>query len=148
MAYKGKFHPKNPGKYRGNHTNIIYRSLWELRFMRYLDTHKDVIEWSSEEIIIPYISPIDNKYHRYFPDFYVKMIDQSGQINNMLIEIKPLNQVKEPVNKAGKVTRRYLNEVFTYGVNQAKWKAAQEFCSKKNWQFKVLTEKELGVGKG
>ena len=54
MAYKGKFHPKNPGKYRGNTSNIIYRSMWELRFMRYLDSHPHVIEWASEEIIIPY----------------------------------------------------------------------------------------------
>jgi hypothetical protein len=148
MAYKGRFKPHNPQKYKGNPTNIIYRSLWELRFMRYLDQHNDVIEWSSEEIIIPYKSPIDNRYHRYFPDFYVKMKDQNNQINTMLVEIKPRNQVKEPVKKDGKVTKRYLNEVFTFGINSAKWKAAEEFCKQRSWQFKILTENELGVGKG
>jgi hypothetical protein len=148
MAYKGRFKPHNPQKYRGNPTNIIYRSLWELRFMRYLDSHSDVIEWSSEEIIIPYISPVDNRYHRYFPDFYVKMKDQNNQINTMLIEIKPKSQVKAPVNKSDKVTKRFLNEVFTYGINTAKWKAAEEYCQNRRWQFKILTEHELGVGKG
>lgn len=146
MAYKGKFRPKNPEKYRGNPTNIIYRSLWELRFMRYLDSHPSIIQWASEEVIIPYISPLDNKIHRYFPDFWIKTKGVDGAINTLLVEIKPSKQTKAPV-KPEKVGRRYINEVRTYGVNTAKWKAAQAFCEDRKWQFKVLTEKELGLDK-
>jgi hypothetical protein len=146
MAYKGKFRPKYPEKYRGNPTNIIYRSLWELRFMRHLDQHPGVIQWASEEVIIPYVSPLDNKIHRYFPDFWVKTKGSDGQINTLLIEIKPLKQTKAPI-KPDKVSRRYISEVRTYGVNTAKWKAAIQFCEDRKWQFKVLTEKELGLDK-
>jgi len=146
MAYKGKFHPKYPQKYKGDPTNIIYRSLWEMRFMRYLDQHPSVMLWASEEVIIPYISPVDKKVHRYFPDFWVRMKAQDGTINNVLIEIKPHQQTKIPV-KPQKLTRKFINEARTYSVNQAKWKAAEEFCRDRNWQFKVLTEKELGLDK-
>jgi hypothetical protein len=144
MAYKGRFRPKYPEKYKGNPTNIIYRSLWEVKLMRYLDQHPNVVRWSSEEIIIPYRSPIDNKIHRYFPDFYVQIKGADGTINTMLIEVKPAAQSKPP-EKQDKVTRKYLKEVITWGVNQAKWKAAQEFCADRKWQFKIMTEKELGI---
>lgn len=147
MAYKGRFRPKNVQKYKGDPNNIIYRSLWELRFMRYLDSHPSILEWASEEIAIPYYSPVDKKMHRYFPDFWVKSVSSDNQINTMLIEIKPDKQTKQP-EKQDKITRRYISELKTFGVNTAKWKAAREFCEDKRWQFKVLTEKELGIGKG
>ena len=146
MAYKGKFKPKNPEKYKGDPTNIIYRSLWEMRFMRYLDQHQDIINWASEEVIIPYISPVDKRVHRYFPDFWVKMRSYDGAINTMIIEIKPSKETKIP-KKPEKLTRRFINEARTYSVNTAKWKAAEQFCNDRNWQFKVLTEKELGLDK-
>jgi hypothetical protein len=146
MAYKGKFKPKYPEKYKGDPTNIIYRSLWEMRFMRYLDSHPSVLNWASEEIIIPYYSPVDKKMHRYFPDFWVRMKSADGTINTTIIEIKPSSQTKLP-KKQDKVTRRYINELKTYGVNDAKWKAAEQYCAERNWQFKVLTEKELGLDK-
>lgn len=144
MSYKGKFKPKYPEKYAGDPTNIIYRSLWELRLMRYFDQSTSVIKWGSEEVIIPYRSPVDNRIHRYFPDFIVKTKDLNGTINTTIIEVKPLAQTKEPV-KQEKRTRRYIKEVFTWGINQAKWKAAEEFCKDRNWQFKIMTEKEIGV---
>ena len=146
MAYKGKFKPKNPEKYKGDPTNIIYRSLWEMRFMRYLDQHQDILNWASEEVIIPYISPVDKRVHRYFPDFWVKMRSYDGAINTMIIEIKPSKETKIP-KKPEKLTRRFINEARTYSVNTAKWKAAEQFCNDRNWQFKVLTEKELGLDK-
>lgn len=114
--------------------------------MRYLDSHPNVIQWSSEEIIIPYVSPMDNRIHRYFPDFWIKIRDKDGNINTMLVEIKPMSQVREPVVQK-KMTKRYLTEVKTYAVNSAKWKAANEFCSDRKWIFKIMTEKDLGVGK-
>ena len=96
MSYKGKFRPKNRKKYKGNSSDIVYRSLWELKFMNYCDNNKNIITWSSEEIIIPYRSPIDNRPHRYFPDFYVKYKDVRGKILEKLIEVKPAKEVKEP----------------------------------------------------
>jgi hypothetical protein len=144
MAYKGPFRPKNPQKYKGDPTKIIYRSLWELRMMRYFDSTDAVLEWSSEEVIIPYRSPKDRKLHRYFPDFVVKLKEANGNINILMIEVKPLVQTKEPINNS-KHPRRYLKEVMTYGINLAKWKAAQEFCADRGWQFKIFTEKEIGV---
>ena len=126
MAYKGKYRPTHPSKYRGNPTNIIYRSLWELKFMKYCDSNSNILEWGSEEVIVPYRSPIDNRYHRYFPDFYIKVKENTGTIKRMIIEIKPQKQCIEP-----KV--------------QAKWEAAKEFCEDRKWEFKVLTENELGI---
>ena len=114
--------------------------------MRYLDSHPGIIQWSSEEVIIPYVSPMDNKIHRYFPDFWVKLKDSNSKINTMLVEIKPAREVSPPIIKE-KVTRQYAREVMTYGINSAKWKAAERFCKDRSWQFKILTEKELGIGK-
>jgi len=141
MAYSGKFRPSFPKKYKGDPTNIIYRSLWELKFMKYCDLNENILQWASEEIIIPYVSPVDGRYHRYFPDFYVRATSNSG-IKNYIIEIKPLRQVEEPkVQK--KKTKKYINEVVTYAVNQAKWDAAKNYCADRRWEFKVLTEKDL-----
>ena len=128
MAYSGRFLPKNPQKYRGNPTNIIYRSTWERRVMNWLDTTENIVEWGSEELIIPYRSPTDGKIHRYFPDFYVKVRQKDATIRVMILEIKPHKQTIEPVKKS-RVTKQYIQEVVTYGTNQAKWKAATEFCA-------------------
>tara|TARA_B100000927_G_scaffold285213_1_gene275029 strand:- start:3291 stop:3725 length:435 start_codon:yes stop_codon:yes gene_type:complete len=144
MPYKGKFRPSEPKKYKGDPTNIVYRSLWELKFMRYCDSNKRIVKWSSEEIVIPYKSPIDNRLHRYFPDFYIKYKDVTGKIIEKVVEIKPASQVKEPKKQKTR-TKKYVNEVVTYAKNQAKWVAAEEFCKDRRWQFQILTEKELGI---
>ena len=144
MAYKGKYTPKNPQKYRGDPSNIIYRSTWECRVMSWLDSNESVIEWGSEEFSIPYISPVDGRVHRYFPDFYVKVKQKDDTIQSMVIEVKPHRQTLEPAKKT-RVTKQYITEVVTYGVNQAKWKAAKEFCEDRAWKFKVLTEYDLGI---
>jgi len=144
MSYKGFFKPKNPAKYKGNPSNVIYRSGWELKLMVHLDSHPDVIQWSSEEFCIPYKSPVDGKIHRYFPDFFVKKKNPEGIVESLVIEVKPLKQVLAPQVQS-KATRKYLNEVKTYGINSAKWKAAKEFCELKKWKFVIMTEKELGI---
>lgn len=143
MAFKqGLFHPKNPKKYMGDSTNIVYRSGWEKRVMQYLDENINVIRWASEEIIIPYISPIDNRPHRYYPDFYVEATAKDGTTKKMLLEVKPKAQ-SVPPKPQNRKTKRYLSEVMTYGINQAKWTAAKDFCIDKGWEFKVITESEL-----
>ena len=143
MSYKGTFKPKNPTKYNGNANNVVYRSLWELRVMKYLDDHPEVIWWASEELIIPYFSPIDNKKHRYFPDFVAKMKRKDGTVMTYVIEVKPEIQTKKPVQK--RQTKKYIQESMTYIVNQCKWKAATEFCKDHGWEFKIITEKDLGI---
>jgi len=146
MSYKGRYRPSNPKKYRGDSSNIIYRSLWERKFMVYCDNHSKILEWGSEEIALPYRSPIDNKIHRYYPDFYIKVRETNGKIKRYIIEIKPKKQTVEPKVKKRK-TKGYIYEVYEYARNQAKWKAAQEFCKDRMWEFKVLTEDELGIKK-
>lgn len=142
-AYKqGFFKPKYPDKYAGDASNIVYRSGWEKRVMQSLDENTAVIKWSSEEIVIPYISPIDNRPHRYFVDFYVEAKAQDGSIKKMILEVKPAAQTQPP-KTAKRQTKRYISEVMTYGVNQAKWEAAKSFCDKQGWEFKILTEHEL-----
>jgi hypothetical protein len=141
---KGKYTPKNIHKYRGNYKNIIYRSSWELKFMKYCDERSNILEWGSEEIVIPYRSPLDNKIHRYFVDFYVKIQDANGNTSKYLIEIKPSKQTVPP-KKPKRQTKGYIYEVTEYVKNQAKWKAATEFCEDRMWKFKILTESELKV---
>ena len=144
MSYKGKYYPSYPKKYKGDPTNIIYRSLWERKFMVYCDKNERILEWGSEEIVLPYISPIDNKVHRYFPDFYIKVQENTGRIKRYLIEVKPLKQTMKP-KKPKRQTKNYLREVYEYAKNQAKWKAATEYCEDRMWEFKVMTENELGI---
>jgi len=135
---KGKFKPKNPEKYKGDPTSIIWRSRWELKVMSNLDLSEEVEKWSSEEIIIPYVDPVSGKRRRYFPDFWVKYKNGKQE----LIEIKPKYQVNQPEVKK-KATKKYVRDVLTWGNNQAKWTAAQEWCRKNNHDWKILTEDEL-----
>lgn len=144
MSYKGIFKPSYPKKYIGDYNNIIYRSLWERKFMVYCDSNENILKWSSEEIWIPYISPLDNRVHKYFPDFYIKYQDTSGNIKENLIEIKPKRQVNGP-NLNKKMTKKQITEVTEFAKNQAKWKAAEEFCKDRRWNFQILTEDNLGV---
>lgn len=142
MAYKGKYKIKKLEKYKGDPTSVIYRSLWERKFMKYCEDNPNVLQWSSEEIVIPYRSPIDKKVHRYFPDFWIRVKNAKGVTESILIEIKPKKQTAPP-KKTKRVTKRYISEVYTYGVNEAKWKAAQEFCKDRGWKFEIITEDHL-----
>jgi hypothetical protein len=144
MAYQGIFRPKNPQKYIGDSNNIVYRSSWECRVMNWFDQNDDIISWASEELIVPYKSPIDNRFHRYFPDFIVKVKTRDGTMKTLMIEVKPKKQTVPPEPRK-RVTKQYITEVTTYGVNQAKWKAAQEYCLDRGWEFKIMTEEHLGL---
>ncbi len=142
MAYKGKYIPTNPHKYIGNQQNVIYRSLWERRFMVYCDTTDKVIKWASEEVTVKYISPLDRKWHKYYPDFYVELSNQKGITKEYLIEIKPKKQLKKPKQPSRK-SKSFLWESREYVKNMSKWEAAKRFCDHKGWEFKVLTEDHL-----
>ena len=98
MSYKGWFKPKNPNKYKGDANNIVYRSSWELRVMKYLDDHPSVLWWVSEELPIPYKSPIDQKVHRYFPDFIVRLKQADNKEITVVLEVKPYKQTQKPTH--------------------------------------------------
>lgn len=144
MSYKGKYKLKNPQKYKGDPTNVVFRSLWERKYMKYLDSNNHILEWSSEEIFIWYKSPIDNRPHRYFPDFYVKEQKQDGSIEKYLVEIKPKKQLSPP-KEPKRRTQAYLNEMMEYAKNQSKWEYAREWCEDRKYGFKILTEVELNI---
>ena len=141
---QSKYKPTYPQKYKGDPTNIICRSSWERKFCIYCDRNENILEWGSEEIVMPYRSPVDGRVHRYFPDFYIKVKESTGRIKKMIIEIKPKRQCSPPA-KPKKQTKGYLREAFEYAKNQAKWEAASEWCKDRGYIFKVFTEKELGI---
>jgi len=126
----------------GDPTKITYRSLWERKCMLIFDENPNVTKWASEELAIPYMSPVDRKKHKYYPDFIVEMKNKEGVVETLMIEVKPKKQT-EPPKKPKRQTKRFLNEAKTYLTNQAKWDAANAFCERKGWRFKILTEKEI-----
>ena len=140
MFHKRKYTPVFPEKYVGDSTNIIMRSSWETRFASWCDKNPSVLKWSSEETIVPYRCPTDNKIHRYFVDFKITL--STGK--TYIVEVKPASQTQPPIYP-GKRTQRYLVESMTFMKNQAKWKAAEEFAKDRGWEFKIITEKELGL---
>lgn len=143
MAYSGRYRVKNPEKYKGNYEKVYYRSSWELKFMVYCDNNSAVLEWGSEEVIIPYISPLDGRRHRYFPDFYIKVKQKDGSTKKIIIEVKPKHQTQPPKPQQRK-TKKFINEVRTWGVNEAKFKAAQSWTKDRGMEFMILTEDHLG----
>jgi hypothetical protein len=144
MFHKRKFTPTNPQKYSGDPTNIIMRSSWETKFANWCDVNPSIINWVSEETIIPYRCGTDNKIHRYFVDFKIQVKETTGKIKTYLVEIKPYKQTIPPVYP-GRQTQRYLQESFAYIKNQSKWEAATQYAKERGWEFIKLTEHNLGV---
>lgn len=142
MAYKGKYKVKDPKKYVGDHTKVVYRSLWERQTFRWLEDNPEVAKWNSEDIVVPYLCATDGKKHRYFIDLYVEM--KNG--DKYLIEIKPKKETQVPA-KGKKKTKRYISEQLTYAKNMSKWNAAQQFAKDNGIKFQVWTEDTLrGLG--
>ena len=140
----GRYIVQNKEKYVANLQECHYRSGWELKYMKYLDTHPNVIEWGSENVIIPYYSPVEKKTRRYFVDFYAKVKSKTGEYRKFIIEVKPADQCKPP-KKPKKQTQGYIKKLKAYVMNQAKWKAARKWAEKRGYEFVIITEKELGI---
>ncbi len=143
---QGVFKPTNPSKYIGRVTNIIYRSSWELDAFRAIDKMESVVQWSSEEIVVPYILKGPRgatKVKRYFPDIFIVFKKPDGSIRKVLVEIKPFKETLPPVPKQGKKRKTLIYEAQAWNMNSAKWRAARIFCKKRGWQFEVWTEKTL-----
>jgi hypothetical protein len=141
--HQGFFHPRNPEKYAGDPNNIIYRSLWEFKFMRYCDQNPNIIKYGSEEIAIPYYNPIKKRVCNYYPDFII-MVENNANKKTYLIEVKPKKQTVPP-KKGKRVTKSYIYESQAYEVNQSKWNAAREWCQDRLIEFKIITEDELKI---
>lgn len=143
MAYnykQGQYTPKNPHKYVGDLSKIYYRSSYELQMHQFFDMNPNVLRWSSEEVVVPYVKPTDGKVHRYFVDYWVEYRDKDGNINVELIEVKPLQQTR---NSRSKNTKTRINEQITYAVNVAKWQCAQQYAIERGWKFRIITERSL-----
>jgi len=141
---QGIFKPIHSEKFIGA-KDPVYRSSYELKFFRWADTNSNILAWGSENIIIPYTSPLDGRVHRYFVDNFVIFKDKNNVKQKFLIEIKPSSQVAKPTNVKNKQRRTILYEQKTWIINQAKWKAAEEWSNRKGYKFLILTEKELGI---
>lgn len=142
MPKSGKYRLINEHKYVGDPDKIFYRSSWEKNFLKFLDVNQNVKRFSSEEIVIPYISPLDGRQHRYFPDFFIEFANG----RKVIIEIKPYNQAVEPAppKRQGQV-KQYERNLAAFLVNQAKWNAAKTFCMMNGFEFEVFTEQELSA---
>lgn len=143
--YSGVYQVENKDKYIGI-KNPVYRSSWESRFCYFLDHNQNVLKWGYECLTIAYFSPLDNKMHKYYPDFVVELTDKTGVLKKFIVEVKPKSQTKipkEPKNNNKKAQKRYLYEANTYVTNKCKWEAAEIYCQQHGMEFKLITEKDL-----
>lgn len=140
MAVRGFYRPKNPEKYKGDPTQIVFRSSWEIKMMRRLDADPNVVEWSSESIIVPYRDKSTGRFRRYFPDFWFRRSD--GRC--FMVEVKPFKETVPPA-KENKTEKRFIRECLVFAKNQSKWEAAERYCAERDWTFIKITERELGI---
>lgn len=136
-----KFWPINKEKYIGKHLPVICRSTWEKDFCNYLDRNQSILAWASESIGIPYI--FKGKKKHYYPDFFIKIRNSQNEIEKYIIEIKPSKECRPPQKKGKKKHQTLINEKEVWEKNQAKWKAAEQYCKKRGYHFKILTEKNI-----
>ena len=144
---QGKFRPKNPEKYKGNPGEIYYRSSWEKTFMNWADLNESVHSWQSEEKVVWYYDPVSKKKRRYFPDFIVNYKNKEGVMMTEMVEVKPYKQIIGPPENPKRKTKAWVNSVYTYITNRAKWDAAMKYCEDRGWSFRLVSEKELGLSK-
>ena len=132
---QGNYSVQNPEKFVGQKQPFA-RSSWEMAFMRFCDSHPNITKWASENVKIPYRSPMDGKYHNYVPDFMVQYTDKDGKQHVELVEIKPSNQTTlENARSTGQKVQT--------AINAAKWTSAQEWCQRKGIRFKVINEDQI-----
>jgi len=144
---QGKYRPIHPDKYKGDPSQIYYRSSWERTFSKWCDLNENVVSWQSEEKCLWYFDPVSKKKRRYFPDYIIRVRESDGLIVTRMVEIKPHKQVVGPPKNPKRKTKSWLTQVHTYVTNMAKWQAAREVCEDRGWQFVIITEYELGLKK-
>lgn len=143
---QGKYKLINTEKYKGDPSNIVYRSSWEQVFCQYLDNHKDIIKWACEDPVITY-TDLRGKIHRYYPDFmYIMKIDDEIGEKRVIVEIKPHKDLSPPDRPKKETTKSLSNYEYSirqHIMNKLKWAAAEDYCRKRGMQFIILTEKHL-----
>lgn len=144
--YHGQYIPQNPDKYTGDATDIVYRSKWEYKFCYYCDNEERIKKWSCEDIKIPYSIIENNKLRErtYTPDFWIQVKKLNGNLEDVIIEIKPQKETIEPLEpkkNSIKSLENYEYRLKTYIKNLNKWEAAEKYCNKKGMSFHILTEK-------
>ncbi len=139
---QGFYNLKHPKKYIGNPKNVVFRSSFEMQFMRMIDESENIIKWASEEMPIPYFDPISNRMRRYFVDFMIEQKNKDESISKIMVEIKPMNQIIQPKKTPRKKMETYMNEMMEYTRNRAKWEAAKKWCEKHNFKFMIVTKNE------
>lgn len=139
---QGIFKPLNLSKYKGS-LPIVYRSSLELKVMRWFDNNPNVVTWGSESVVVPYQSPLDGNIHRYFVDLVAALKQPSGEIKKLLIEIKPYKQTIKPEATKNKKPKTMVYESMQWAMNQAKWKAAEQYATNKGYKFIILTERHI-----
>ena len=143
MNYRqGTFKPQHPEKYKGSQP-IIFRSGMELKMFQICDSHQSIITWGSESVVVPYVSPVDNKLHRYFIDLVMAVKHNTGTIQKYIVEIKPYRQTLPPTKSSKKKTSTILYETIQYAKNMSKWESAKEWAAKHGYKFLIVTENEL-----
>lgn len=140
---QGFFKPRNPQKYKGNSDRIIFRSTYEYAAMKFFDDQVNIIEWASEEKAIPYKNPVTKRVSRYFPDFFVKLRNKDGQIESMIIEVKPKSKLLVPFKKPNGSMKSYNFQLKEYLVNMAKFEQATKYAEDRGMTFKIMTEEDL-----
>jgi len=139
---KGRFKPQHPEKYKGDPSNIIYRSSWEKDVMGWCDKSDNIVSWSSEEKCFWYYDKVTKKNRRYFPDFIIDIKRDYG-IETMVIEVKPQSQINGPNPQPKRRTKSWMYQVQTYLTNQCKWESMKSVCEDRGWSFKLLSEQDV-----
>jgi len=140
---QGYYTPRHPEKYRGDVKKIRFMSSWELSVHKFLDNNPNVLEWASEEVVIPYVKPTDGRVHKYYVDYWVRFKTRTGEIVTELWEVKPEKEINPPKRSRGKSRQTVLYEELTYAVNKAKWHSAALFAQQQGWKFRLMTEKQI-----
>ncbi len=143
---QGYYNPTYPEKYSGEKP-IIYRSSWELKWMKWCDHNEKILKWGSETVKIPYISKLDGKSHTYYPDGVMLVETEEGNTKKFLVEIKPKNQLVKPnppKKNSKKAFESYQWTAKEYIKNMSKYEYAKEWCRKRGFKFIIMTEDILG----
>ena len=143
-SIKSKYTPVYPHKYKGNSKMIICRSSWERKFCQWCDMNNSIVSWASEEFSIPYVSPKDNRVHKYYPDYLIKVKEKNDMIKTYVVEVKPYKQTMPPKPRSRK-TKSYSNRVCYLCSQSGKVESCKRICEDHRIEFKVVTEKELGI---
>lgn len=136
----GVYRPKNFRKF--GETSCVYRSSYELDFLKWCDNNKKVLQIHYEKVVIPYKCKTDEKIHKYYVDCKIKYLESSGP-KTYLIEIKPFKQTLPPKPSKRKKRQTIITEQYNWLKNTSKWTSAKQYCKSKGWRWCIMTERGM-----